>query len=81
MRQALTFEEVSAAIDKLYAIDAMTEIGRCAAFHMEDMDPTHPRFNRALSSFAKYMEVVGRLVDPALDILGEIETDLRKQRT
>lgn len=81
MRAALTFEEVSSAIDKLYAIDAMAEIARFAALYMEDMEPTHPRFDRAISSFAKYMEVMGRLADPAMEILDEIETDLRNKRT
>ena len=81
MRAPLTREEVSEALDKLYAIDAMAEIARFAALYMEEMEPTHPRFNRAISSFAKYMEVMGRLGDPALGILDEIEADLRNQRT
>ena len=80
MRRALELHEVSSAVDGLFALDAMAEIGQFVALQLEEMEPTHPRFNRLLSSFNRYMQTMGNLANPALEILDEIETDLRTKQ-
>lgn len=83
MRHALTETDVKCALDQLFELQSLTEIGFWVALQLEEMesDDVDPVAKKLRSSMGYFIWSIGRLADPAMEILDEVETDLRRRRT
>lgn len=82
MKESSNSKRVSDALDQLFELQSLTEIGSWVAIQLEEMesDDVNPVAKKLRSSMGYYIRAVGRLANPAIEILDEFETGLRNKR-
>ncbi|QCM09098.1 hypothetical protein CFBP6625_01050 [Agrobacterium tumefaciens] len=81
-RPPLETHHIHDAVDRLFELQSLSEIGSWVALQLEDMesDDKDPVAKRLRSHMGYFIRAIGNLADPAIELLDEIEADLRNRQ-
>ncbi|MEW9522363.1 hypothetical protein MRBLRH8O_000143 [Agrobacterium radiobacter] len=81
-RAPLETHHIHSAVDRLFELQSLAEIGSWVALQLEEMesDDKDPVAKRLRSHMGYFIRAIGNLADPAIELLDDIEADLRRRQ-